>query len=87
MCNIDSDPGYYAGSPLTDYVKVLQGCRALLDRHNVHGPKTKLVNWMWFGWGLDRQRTSDLEHQALTEASLHAVGNDTSLPDRRLAAK
>ena len=52
VCNIDSDPGAYAGSPLSDYLKVLRGCRDLLDRHNLHGKQTKLVNWMWCGWGL-----------------------------------
>ncbi len=70
VCNIDSDPGYFAGSPLSDYVQVLQGCRALLDRHNLHGKQTKLINWMWFGWGLNPQRSSELEHQALTVRSL-----------------
>ena len=44
-------PGAYAGSPLSDYVKVLRGCRDLLDRHNMHGKQAKLINWMWFGWG------------------------------------
>ncbi|MHB8974032.1 MAG: hypothetical protein ACYC3X_25770 [Pirellulaceae bacterium] len=31
VCNIDSDPGFYPGSPLSDYVKVLAGCRTLID--------------------------------------------------------
>jgi hypothetical protein len=70
VCNIDSDPGYFAGSPLSDYVKVLQGCRTLLDRHNLHGKQAKLIDWMWFGWGLNTQRTSELDHQALTVRSL-----------------
>jgi hypothetical protein len=70
VCNIDSDPGYFADSPLSDYMQVLQGCRALLDRYNVHGKQTKLINWMWFGWGLNPQRSSELEHQALTVRSL-----------------
>ena len=51
VCNIDSDPGYCPGSPLSDYVKVLKGCRDLLDRHNTHGKHALLVNWMWMGWG------------------------------------
>jgi hypothetical protein len=51
VCNIDSDPGQCPGSPLSDYVKVLRGCRELLDRHNLHGKQTKLINWMWMGWG------------------------------------
>lgn len=52
VCNIDSDPGAFAGSPISDYLKVLRGCRDLLDVHNVHGKQTKLVNWMWYGWGV-----------------------------------
>jgi hypothetical protein len=70
VCNIDSDPGYFAGSPLSDYVKVLQGCRTLLDRHNLHGKQSKLIDWMWCGWGLNPRRTSELDHQALTVLSL-----------------
>lgn len=52
VCNIDSDPGEYPGSPLSDYLKVLNGCRDLLDRHNLHGKEAKLINWMWTGWGV-----------------------------------
>jgi len=70
VCNIDSDPGYCAGSPLSDYVKVLQGCRALLDRHNVRGKEAKLVHWMWFGWGLPSQRFFEPGHQARTIQAL-----------------
>ncbi len=70
VCNIDSDPGACPGSPVGDYLKVLQGCRALLDRHNVHGRETRLVHWMWYGWGLPAQRAFDPGHQALTIRSL-----------------
>lgn len=66
VCNIDSDPGYCVGSPLTDYLKVLQGCRALLDRHNLHGKQAKLVHWMWYGWGLPPARSFEVGHQDLT---------------------
>lgn len=66
VCNIDSDPGYCMGSPLADYVAVLQGCRALLDRHNLHGKQAKLVNWMWYGWGLPHARAFEPGHQKLT---------------------
>ena len=66
VCNIDSDPGYYAGSPLGDYLKVLQGCRDLLDKCNVHGRQAKLVNWMWCGWGLPPARFFDANHQNAT---------------------
>jgi hypothetical protein len=70
VCNIDSDPGYCAGSPLGDYVKVLQGCRALLDCHNVRGKEAKLVHWMWFGWGLPPQRFFEPGHQVRTIQAL-----------------
>lgn len=66
VCNIDSDPGACPGSPLSDYVKVLRGCRDLLDAHNIHGKQTKLVSWMWFGWGLLPQQAFDVEHQRRT---------------------
>lgn len=66
VCNIDSDPGACPGSPVSDYLRVLEGCRALLDRHSLHGQQTKLVHWMWFGWGLPPERAFDPEHQQLT---------------------
>jgi hypothetical protein len=65
VCNIDSDPGAYDGSPLSDYLKVLKGCRELLDQHNIHGKETKLINWMWTGWGLPAGRFFDRKHQLL----------------------
>jgi hypothetical protein len=67
MCNIDSDPGFYPGNPLSDYVKVLLGCRAMLDRHNLHGKQTKLINWLLWGWGrAERIQLKGLdEHQLL----------------------
>jgi hypothetical protein len=67
FCNIDSDPGYYVGSPLEDYVKVLKGCRELIDRHTLRGRETKLIDWMWIGWGIKHLpgvRTPD--HQGRT---------------------
>jgi len=63
VCNIDSDPGYCEGSPLSDYIKVLQGCRSALDRYNVHGRDAKLVHWMWMGWGHPAGRAFDLAQQ------------------------
>lgn len=68
VCNIDSDPGFFPGSPLSDYVKVLRGCRTLLDQHNLHGKKTLLINWMLWGWGrAERFQTKQLEeHQRRT---------------------
>jgi len=51
VCTIDSDPGGWLGSPLSDYMKILKGCRALLDEHNIHGRDAKIINWLWTGWG------------------------------------
>jgi hypothetical protein len=51
FCFIDSDPGGWPGSPLSDQSRIFNGARALLDRHNVHGKATKLIDWMWLGWG------------------------------------
>lgn len=51
FCFIDSDPGGWPGSPLNDQTKIFNGARNLLDRYNVHAEKTKLIDWMWLGWG------------------------------------
>jgi hypothetical protein len=67
VCNIDSDPGFCPGSTLDDYVKVLQGCRELIDRHTIHGKQTKLINWMLWGWGREGITPEGLpEHQRAT---------------------
>ena len=67
VCNIDSDPGFCPGSPVSDYVKVLQGCRALLDRYNIHGKDTKLIHWMLWGWGRKSIQVEGLaDHQRAT---------------------
>jgi hypothetical protein len=57
FCFIDSDPGGWPGSPLSDQTKIFNGARKLLDRYNVHAEKTKLIDWMWLGWG--RHPTGD----------------------------
>jgi hypothetical protein len=51
FCMIDSDPGGWPGSPLSDQTKIFNGARNLLNRYNVHAEKTKLIDWMWLGWG------------------------------------
>ena len=51
FCFIDSDPGGWAHSPLTDQTKIFNAARKLLDRYSAKGQKTKLVDWMWLGWG------------------------------------
>jgi hypothetical protein len=50
-CIIDSDPGGWPHSPLSDQTKIFNAARALLDRYSVKGEKTRLVDWMWLGWG------------------------------------
>ena len=51
FCFIDSDPGGWAHSPLSDQTKIFNAARKLLDRYGSKGPKTELVDWMWLGWG------------------------------------
>jgi hypothetical protein len=67
VCNIDSDPGFCADGTRADYVKVLQACRAMLDRYNIHGKQAKLINWMLWGWGRkEKMQTAGLpDHQRL----------------------
>ena len=36
----------------------------MLDRYNVHGKATKLIDWMWLGWG---------RHPTGSESGQHAV--------------
>lgn len=54
FCLIDSDPGGWPQSPLSDQLKIFLTARKLLDRYNVNGQKAKLVDWMWIGWGRHR---------------------------------
>jgi hypothetical protein len=70
VCNIDSDPGEWPGSPISDYVKVLNGCRVLLDKYNVHGKDTKIISWMWTGWGTDQKHWFDRHQQLLSIQAL-----------------
>ena len=80
VCNIDSDPGYYPGSTADDYLKVLQGCRALLDRHNLRGSKTKLINWMWEGWGLTPGQIRSKGRDALQLATIKTLKQNLAEP-------
>ena len=65
FCFIDSDPGGWPRSPLSDQTKIFNGARKLLDRYDVHGAKTKLVDWMWLGWG---------RHSSGDESGERAIG-------------
>ncbi len=58
FCMIDSDPGSWPQSPLSDQAKIFQAARRLLDHYSVKGPKTKLVDWMHVGWGRHKFFTS-----------------------------
>ncbi len=56
FCLIDSDPGGWPESPLSDQLRIFLEARKLLDRYNTHGQQTKLVDWMWIGWGRHRSK-------------------------------
>jgi len=58
FCMIDSDPGGWPQSPLSDQARIFQAARKLLDQYSVHGSKTKLVDWMHVGWGRHKFFTS-----------------------------
>ena len=72
VCNIDSDPGFLAEGTFDDYNKVLLGCRALLDRHNLNGEQTKFINWMLWGWGRKEKIQFEglVDHQRLALRAL-----------------
>jgi hypothetical protein len=55
---IDSDPGGWPQSPLSDQVKIFQAARKLLDQYSIQKEKTKLVDWMHVGWGRHKFFTS-----------------------------
>jgi len=57
---IDSDPGGWKGSPASEFVDILRGNRTLLDQHTDNGKDTKLVYWMWQGWGTDKSRSDNI---------------------------
>ena len=58
FCFIDSDPGGWPQSPVSDQLKIFNAARKLLDRYSVGGPRTKLVDWMHVGWGRHKFFTS-----------------------------
>lgn len=51
FCLIDSDPGGWPHSPLSDQSKIFNSARTLLNRYNIHKEQAKLIDWMWIGWG------------------------------------
>ncbi len=48
---IDSDPGGWPQSSISDQLKIFQMARNLLDKHHAKGRDAMLVDWMWVGWG------------------------------------
>ncbi len=48
---IDSDPGGWPQSPISEQLRIFQAARNLLDKHHVRGREALLVDWMWVGWG------------------------------------
>lgn len=80
FCFIDSDPGGWPGSPLSDQVKVFNGARKLLDRYSLHGSKTKLIDWMWLGWG--RHPSGDESGARAVDFMAETIRNfKTNLPE------
>jgi hypothetical protein len=57
-CMIDSDPGGWPQSPISEQVAIFKGARKLLDQYSVGKSKTKLVDWMHVGWGRHKFFTS-----------------------------
>ena len=51
VCTIDCDPGGWPGAPLSDWAKIFNGCRSLLDEHNIHHSQAKQIAWLHLGWG------------------------------------
>jgi hypothetical protein len=57
-CFIDSDPGGWPQSPVSDQLKIFNAARKLLDQYSAGGSRTKLVDWMHVGWGRHKFFTS-----------------------------
>jgi hypothetical protein len=55
---IDSDPGGWPQSPLSDQARIFQGARKLLDQYSLHRDTAVLVDWMHVGWGRHKFFTS-----------------------------
>jgi hypothetical protein len=79
FCLIDSDPGGWPQSPLSDQVKIFQAARKLLDRYSLQAQKTKLVDWMWIGWGRHWTEKGPDENVAFMAETIRNFKN--SLPE------
>ena len=54
---IDSDPGGFEGSPVSEFVDILIGNRKLIDECTEKGKNAKLAYWMWVGWAKGKPKT------------------------------
>ncbi len=55
---IDSDPGGWPQSPLSDQARIFQAARRLLEQHAAPGTRPTLIDWMHVGWGRHKFFTS-----------------------------
>jgi hypothetical protein len=84
---IDADPGKWVGSPPSEFVDLFIGNRKLIEQYNKKPEQTKLIYWMWWGWGVEfaarsekniREAVKDLE-QRLKGPFWNTVSNETHL--------
>jgi hypothetical protein len=75
FCFIDSDPGGWPHSPLSDQVRIFNAARKMLDRYAVKGRQTKLVNWMWQGWGREYDPSETNRRQHLVDFMGETIRN------------
>ena len=54
---IDSDPGGFEGSPISEFVDILIGNRKLIDECTEKGKNAKLAYWMWAGWAKGKPKS------------------------------
>ena len=82
FCLIDSDPGGWPHSPLSDQAKIFNSARTLLNRYNVHAEKTKLIDWMWIGWGRVFDPTEKNREESAVGFMVDTIRNfKTNLPE------
>ncbi len=55
---IDSDPGGWPQSPISDQLKIFMAARKILDHYSTKGSQAELVDWMHVGWGRHKLFTS-----------------------------
>jgi hypothetical protein len=89
-CTIDSDPGGWAKSPLADLMKIFKSSRTLLDRICVRGKQTKLIHWLWSGWGQPGWWTRTwrvADQEKFIRKTIRAMKTEVPEPWRLIAGK